>query len=114
MTISSRTPEGAPNRCPVCRERIRIEPSSETHDAPCPCCGHLLWFPSEDRIEAVFSSGEAAKLCKVSQQTIIRCFDSGQLKGYRVARRRRIPQENLRAFMIEHNIPTDTLDAALS
>ncbi len=24
---------------------------------------------------------EAAKICKVSQQTIIRCFDNGTLKG---------------------------------
>ena len=114
MTISSRTPEGAPNNCPVCREAIRIEPSNETRDAPCPCCGHLLWFPSENRVQAVFSSDEAAKLCKVSQQTIIRCFDTGRLIGYVVSRRRRIPQENLRAFMIEHEIPTDPLDAALS
>jgi excisionase family DNA binding protein len=113
MTISSRTPEGAPNCCPVCRQAIRIEPSSETRDAPCPCCGHLLWFWS-GRVEAVFSSGEAAKLCKVSQATLIRCFDAGQLKGYRVSGRRRIPQEHLRAFMIEHGIPTDPLDAALS
>ena len=34
--------------------------------------------------KTVFTTGEAAKICKVSQQTIIRCFDSGQLKGFRV------------------------------
>ncbi len=32
----------------------------------------------------VLTTGEAAELCRVSQQTIIRCFDSGQLKGLRV------------------------------
>ena len=32
----------------------------------------------------VFTTGEAAKVCKVSQQTIIRCFDSGRLNGFRV------------------------------
>ena len=32
-------------------------------------------------MKTVFTTGEAAKICKVSQQTIIRCFDSGQLKG---------------------------------
>ena len=26
--------------------------------------------------KTVFTTGEAAKICKVSQQTIIRCFDS--------------------------------------
>ena len=35
-------------------------------------------------MKTVFTTGEAAKICKVSQQTIIRCFDSGQLKGFRV------------------------------
>ena len=33
-------------------------------------------------MKTVFTTGEAAKVCKVSQQTIIRCFDSGQLKGF--------------------------------
>ena len=33
-------------------------------------------------MKTVFTTGEAAKICKVSQQTIIRCFDSGQLKGF--------------------------------
>jgi hypothetical protein len=42
--ISSRTPEGAPNRCPICRSAIRIEPSRPFGDAPCPNCGCLLWF----------------------------------------------------------------------
>ena len=42
--ISSRTPEGMPNRCPVCRTTLQIEPSPGTFDAPCPACGALLWF----------------------------------------------------------------------
>src|SRR5438552_232687 len=44
MNISSRTPEGQPNRCPLCGQDLRIEPSLATRDAPCPHCGHLLWF----------------------------------------------------------------------
>src|SRR5487761_1832142 len=43
-TISSRTPEGEPNVCPVCDGVISIDPSSSTGDAPCPRCGTLLWF----------------------------------------------------------------------
>ena len=40
-----------------------------------------------DAAASVFTTGEAAKICKVSQQTIIRCFDNGQgLKGFRVVR----------------------------
>jgi len=64
-------------------------------------------------IKTVFTTGEAAKICKVSQQTIIRCFDSGGLKGFRVpgSRFRRIPRECLYAFMKENNIPTDALES---
>lgn len=60
----------------------------------------------------VFTTGEAAKACKVSQQTIIRCFDSGQLKGFRVpgSRFRRIPRDVLYRFMKDNGIPTDALD----
>ena len=43
-TISSRTPEGEPNHCPICDGVISIEPSSPVGDAPCPRCGTLLWF----------------------------------------------------------------------
>jgi|GEM_PF-3342287 len=44
MIISSRTPEGDANRCPICRHHVRLEPSIDTRDAPCPHCGHLLWL----------------------------------------------------------------------
>jgi len=64
-------------------------------------------------MKTVFTTGEAAKICKVSQQTIIRCFDSGQLKGFRVpgSRFRRIPRELLFKFMKENGIPTDALES---
>ena len=48
MVISSRTPEGRPNLCPVCGSAIKIEPSEPAGDAPCPHCGHLLWFTWDD------------------------------------------------------------------
>jgi excisionase family DNA binding protein len=64
-------------------------------------------------MKTVFTTGEAAKICKVSQQTIIRCFDSGQLKGFRVpgSRFRRIPREQLYNFMRDNGIPTDALES---
>jgi hypothetical protein len=46
MEPSSRTPEGEPNRCPVCGKEVHIEPSRPPGDAPCPHCGCLLWFAS--------------------------------------------------------------------
>ena len=63
--------------------------------------------------KTVFTTGEAAKICKVSQQTIIRCFDNGSLKGFRVpgSRFRRIPREHLYTFMKVNGIPTDALES---
>src|SRR5712664_124657 len=65
------------------------------------------------RMKTVFTTGEAAKICKVSQQTIIRCFDNGQLKGFRVPGSRfpRIPREALYKFMKDNGIPTDALES---
>ncbi len=59
----------------------------------------------------VFTTGEAAKVCKVSQQTIIRCFDSGRLNGFRVpgSRFRRIPREELIRFMRDNDIPLEAI-----
>ena len=61
----------------------------------------------------VFTTGEAAEICKVSQQTIIRCFDSGRLHGFRVpgSRFRRIPRVELLRFMKANEIPTDLLES---
>ena len=42
--ISSRTPEGEWNQCPMCQSAVRIEPSQPFGDATCPVCGSLLWF----------------------------------------------------------------------
>lgn len=44
MTISSRTPEGLPHRCPICGNDSAIDPSLPGGDSTCPSCGHLLWW----------------------------------------------------------------------
>ncbi len=63
------------------------------------------------RTKQVFTTGEAARVCNVSQQTIIRCFDSGRLNGFRVpgSKFRRIPRAELLRFMKENDIPLDRL-----
>ena len=63
----------------------------------------------------IFTTGEAAQVCKVSQQTIIRCFDAGRLGGFRVpgSKFRRIPREELIKFMQGNGIPTDVLEGSL-
>ena len=62
----------------------------------------------------VFSTGEAAQICGISQQTVIRCFDKGEVKGFLVpgSKFRRIPREELISFMKRHNIPMGQLDSA--
>jgi len=61
----------------------------------------------------LFTTGEAAEICKVSQQTIIRCFDSGRLEGFRVpgSRFRRIPRQSLVKFMRDNKIPLDAIES---
>ena len=52
-------------------------------------------------LKRFFTTGEVAKLCGVSQQTIIRCFDDGRLSGFKVpgSKFRRIPREELLKFL---------------
>ncbi len=61
----------------------------------------------------LFTTGEAAEICNVSQQTIIRCFDSGRLEGFKVpgSKFRRIPRQSLVKFMKTNKIPLDNLDS---
>jgi len=61
----------------------------------------------------VYTTGEVAEICRISQQTVIRCFDRGKLKGFRVpaSKFRRIPHESLLAFMKENAIPLDGLES---
>ncbi len=61
--------------------------------------------------QSVFTTGQVAKICNVSQQTIIRCFDRGLLQGFRVpgSKFRRIPRESLIKFMKDNNFPLDRL-----
>ncbi len=61
----------------------------------------------------LFTTGEAAKICRISQQTIIRCFDADRLEGFRIpgSKFRRIPRASLIKFMRGNNIPLDNLES---
>lgn len=63
-------------------------------------------------VKRVYTTGEVASICGVSQQTIIRLFDAGKIVGYRVpaSRFRRIEYHGLVRFMKEYGIPLDRLD----
>ena len=60
----------------------------------------------------VFTTGEVAKICNVTIRTVIKWFESGELKGFKIpnSRDRRIPKENLIVFMKKHGIPLNRLD----
>jgi excisionase family DNA binding protein len=64
-------------------------------------------------MKAVFTTGEVAEICKISQQTVIRCFDSGRLKGFRVpgSKFRRVSRAQLISFMKENDIPIENLES---
>ena len=81
--------------------------SSSVTPTSTPIAGSNPWASKK-----VFTTGEAAELCKISQQTIIRCFDAGRLGGFRVpgSRFRRIPRADLIHFMQSNQIPTGLLD----
>ena len=61
----------------------------------------------------LFTTGEVAEICKVSQQTIIRCFDAGRMEGFRVpgSKFRRIPRQKLIKFMKENDVPLENLES---
>ncbi len=62
MTISSRTPEGQPNHCPVCSAHVCIDPSPLFGDATCPRCGSLLWFLNVESRCQVFERSQSRSL----------------------------------------------------
>ena len=64
-----------------------------------------------DKVKKLYTTGEVAKICNLSQQTIIRCFDAGRVEGFRIpgSKFRRIPHESLIKFMQSNDIPIDTL-----
>jgi two-component system response regulator RpaA len=57
--------------------------------------------------ESWFTTTEAAEVCGLSHMTVIRRFDCGDIKGFRVpgSRFRRIPRESLVEFAKRHGIP---------
>jgi len=68
---------------------------------------------SMDTAKELYTTGEAADICSLSQQTIIRCFDSGRLRGFRIpgSRFRKMPHDSLLKFMKENSIPMQNLQS---
>jgi CheY-like chemotaxis protein len=66
-----------------------------------------------DKMKDLFTTGDVADICRISQQTVIRCFDAGKIEGFRVpgSKFRRIPRQKLIKFMKENDIPLENLDS---
>ena len=66
-----------------------------------------------DKVKKLYTTGEVAKICNLSQQTIIRCFDAGRVEGFRIpgSKFRRIPHESLIKFMQSNDIPINALQS---
>lgn len=67
---------------------------------------------SEHSSRQVLTTGEVAKLCNVAPRTVSKWFDSGRLRGYRIpgSKDRRIPLDQLVAFMRAHGLPLNGLE----
>lgn len=62
-----------------------------------------------ENVKRDYTTGEAAKICRISQQQIIRSCKEGDLKSYHVpmSKHRRIQPEALYKFMLEKRLPLD-------
>jgi len=67
------------------------------------------------RRKDVFTTGEVARICRVGVNTVLKWFDSGRLKGYRLpgSQDRRIPVENLIRFLKDNGMPLRELEYLL-
>jgi len=57
----------------------------------------------------VYTAAEVARICNVTIRTVIKWYNSGILKGFKIpsTRDRRIPRENLISFMKENGFPLE-------
>jgi anti-anti-sigma factor len=82
VIISSRTPEGVPNRCPVCGSDLKLEPSDPAGDAPCPHCGVLLWFDEAGPDDLVIDLAAVTRLRPDSlEETLDRIREETSMRG---------------------------------
>ncbi len=68
--------------------------------------------PASQAVDVVFTVPEAAQVCKVSPQTIIRCCESGELMStadWSAQGGSWIRHTDLCGFMEAHGIPTATI-----
>ncbi len=62
-------------------------------------------------MKEAFTTGDVARICRVTINTVVKWFDTGEIKGYRVpsSRARRVARKDLLKFMRKHKLPMDEL-----
>ncbi|MFH0962874.1 MAG: response regulator [Planctomycetota bacterium] len=68
--------------------------------------------PRVDGDRGVYTTGQIAKICRVSPKTVKKWFDAGKLPGYRIpdSGDRRVRRDTLLDFMKQYGFPTDLLE----
>lgn len=66
-----------------------------------------------DRPKDVLTTGDVARLCRVTIRTVIKWYDEGRLEGYRLpgSRDRRFTLRSVERFLRENDMPLDLLEA---
>lgn len=64
----------------------------------------------------VLTTGQVARVCRVSNRTVQKWVDAGHLKGYRLpaSQERRVRVEHVRAFLAANGMPAEWLDEFLA
>ncbi len=65
-----------------------------------------------ESMRTIFTMRQVATICQVAPRTVMKWFDSGRLRGYRIpgTQDRRIPREHLIRFLKEHGMPLGELE----
>lgn len=61
-------------------------------------------------VKELYSTGDIARICGVTINTVVKWFETGELKGKRTSRRgaRRVTRNSLFSFLKRHSFPSDT------
>jgi uncharacterized protein (TIGR02996 family)/excisionase family DNA binding protein len=99
--LCSSGPDGFPDGLHWATAADALEALSQVCLAAARSKSHLV-----GTLRQVFTTGQVAKMCNVSQRTIRHWFDAGRLRGYRIpgTQDRRIPREQLICFLREHGM----------
>lgn len=100
--LAARVQLQAPAQAPAPEPEPVPEPTPQPETTPEPQAE-----PEPKMVRKVFTTGQAAKICKVAPRTICKWFDSGRLRGYRIpgSQDRRIPRDQLIRFLRDNGMP---------